>query len=125
MIRWPKFPKYPPAKVTEQAYNVPERSRVSRDRRQVPPRRSSAPGHNRPGGRRMTIRNPIEWGGSQIVGTAKALSSVGHSLHHVQDTIHSPALTVRHIRVGDIKDAIRQGFEDFEAYRSDVVMLCV
>ena len=73
----------------------------------------------------MTIRNPIEWGGSQIVGTAKALSSVGHSLHHVQDTMHSPALTVRHIRVGDIKDAIRQGFEDFEAYRSDVVMLCV
>ena len=73
----------------------------------------------------MTIRNPIEWGGSQIVGTARALSSVGHSLHHVQDTIHSPAPTVRHIRVGDIKDAIKQGFEDFEAYRSDVVMLCV
>ncbi|HEX4104991.1 MAG TPA: DUF2189 domain-containing protein [Rhizomicrobium sp.] len=73
----------------------------------------------------MTIRNPIEWGGSQLVGTAKALSSVGHSLHHVQDTIHSPALTVRHIRVSDIKDAIRQGFEDFEAYRSDVAMLCV
>ena len=73
----------------------------------------------------MTIRNPIEWGGSQIAGTARALSSVGHSLHHVQDTIHSPAPTVRHIRVGDIKDAIKQGFEDFEAYRSDVVMLCV
>jgi uncharacterized membrane protein len=73
----------------------------------------------------MTIRNPIEWGGSQLVGTAKALSSVGHSLHHVQDTIHSPALTVRHIRVSDIKDAIRLGFEDFEAYRSDVAMLCV
>jgi uncharacterized membrane protein len=73
----------------------------------------------------MTIRNPIEWSGAQIVGTAKALSSVGHSLHHVQDTIHSPAPTIRHIRVSDIKDVIKQGFEDFEAYRSDVVMLCV
>jgi uncharacterized membrane protein len=73
----------------------------------------------------MTIRNPIEWSGAQIVGTAKALSSVGHSLHHVQDTIHSPVPTIRHIRVSDIKDAIKQGFEDFEAYRSDVVMLCV
>jgi len=73
----------------------------------------------------MTIRNPIEWSGAQIMGTARALSSVGHSLHHVQDTIHSPAPTVRHIRVSDIKDAIKQGFEDFEAYRSDVVMLCV
>ncbi|HWF63866.1 MAG TPA: DUF2189 domain-containing protein [Rhizomicrobium sp.] len=73
----------------------------------------------------MTIRNPVEWSGAQIVGTAKALSSVGHSLHHVQDTIHSPAPTIRHIRVSDIKDVIKQGFEDFEAYRSDVVMLCV
>jgi len=73
----------------------------------------------------MTIRNPIEWGGSQLVSTARALSSVGHSLHHVQDTIHSPAPTIRHIRVADIRDAIRSGFEDFEAYRSDVVMLCV
>lgn len=73
----------------------------------------------------MTIRNPIEWGGSQIVGTARALSSVGHSLHHVQDTIHSPALAVRHIRVSDIKDVILKGFDDFEAYRSDVAVLCV
>ena len=73
----------------------------------------------------MTIRNPIEWGGSQIVGTAKALSSVGHSLHHVQDTIHSPAPAIRRICVSDIADAIKKGFEDFEVYRSDVVMLCV
>lgn len=73
----------------------------------------------------MTIRNPIEWGGSQIVGTARALSSVGHSLHHVQDTIHSPAPAIRHIGTGDIVDAIRKGFEDFQQYRSDVALLCV
>ena len=73
----------------------------------------------------MTIRNPIEWGGSQIMGTARALSSVGHSLHHVQDTIHSPAPIIRHIRISDIADAVRKGFEDFQVYRSDVVMLCV
>ncbi|HKD46459.1 MAG TPA: DUF2189 domain-containing protein [Rhizomicrobium sp.] len=73
----------------------------------------------------MTIRNPIEWSGAQIAGTAKALSSVGHSLHHVQDTIHSPAPAIRHIRTSDIKDVIQKGFEDFKAYRSDVVMLCV
>jgi uncharacterized membrane protein len=73
----------------------------------------------------MTIRNPIEWGGSQIVGTARALSSVGHSLHHVQDTIHSPAPTIRRITTGDIVDSIRKGFEDFQLYRSDVALLCV
>lgn len=73
----------------------------------------------------MTIRNPIEWGGSQIMGTARALSSVGHSLHHVQDTLHSPAPIIRHIRTSDIVDSVRKGFEDFQLYRSDVVLLCV
>ena len=73
----------------------------------------------------MTIRNPIEWTGAQIVGTAHAISSVGHSLHHVQDTIHSPAPMVRHIRAQDIADAVKKGFVAFEEYRSDVVMLCV
>ena len=73
----------------------------------------------------MTIRNPIEWSGSQLAGTARALEAVGHSLHHVQDTIHSPAPTIRHIRVSDIVDAVKKGFEDFQAYRSDVVLLCV
>jgi uncharacterized membrane protein len=73
----------------------------------------------------MTIRNPIEWSGSQLAGTARALNAVGHSLHHVQDTIHSPAPTIRHIRVSDIVDAVKKGFEDFQAYRSDVVLLCV
>ncbi len=73
----------------------------------------------------MTIRNPIEWSGAQIAGTARVLSSVGHSLHHVQDTIHSPAPTIRHIRSQDVADAVRQGFEDFKLYRTDVALLCV
>src|SRR5579871_1188419 len=73
----------------------------------------------------MTIRNPIEWSGSQLVGTARALGAVGHSLHHVQDTIHSPAPVIRHIRTGDVLDAVRKGFDDFQQYRSDVALLCV
>ena len=73
----------------------------------------------------MTIRNPIEWSGSQLVGTARALNAVGHSLHHVQDTIHSPAPVIRHIRAEDIVDAVRKGFDDFREYRSDVALLCV
>src|ERR1700754_3902653 len=73
----------------------------------------------------MTIRNPVEWGGSQLGGTARVLNAVGHSLHHVQDTIHSPAPTIRRIRAADIADAVRKGFDDFQQYRSDVVLLCV
>jgi uncharacterized membrane protein len=73
----------------------------------------------------MTIRNPIEWSGSQIAGTARALNAVGHSLHHVQDTIHSPAPLIRRIDSKDVLDAVRKGFEDFQTYRSDVVLLCI
>jgi uncharacterized membrane protein len=71
----------------------------------------------------MTIKNPIEWTGAQFVSAAHALSSAHHSLQHVQDTIHSPPLTVRHITLADLGDSLRKGFEDFKAYRSDVMFV--
>jgi uncharacterized membrane protein len=73
----------------------------------------------------MTIKNPIEWSGAQLVNTAHAIGSLGRSLHHVQETIHSPAPAVRKITVSDLRDALRQGFDDFGAYRTDVIFLCV
>jgi uncharacterized membrane protein len=73
----------------------------------------------------MTIKNPIEWSGAQLVQAAHVLKSAGHSLHHVQDTIHSPAPAVRRIGIADLKDALARGFADFEAYRSDVLFMGV
>jgi uncharacterized membrane protein len=73
----------------------------------------------------MTIKNPVEWGGAQIVHAAQAIGSVGRSLHHIQDTIHSPAPVVRRIRIADLGHALTRGFDDFCAYRSDVIALCV
>ena len=73
----------------------------------------------------MTIKNPIEWSGAQIVNTAHAIGSLGRSLHHVQETIHSPAPTIRKINARDLGEALRKGFDDFGAYRSDVIFLCV
>lgn len=72
-----------------------------------------------------TIRNPLEWTGAQLVSGAHALSNIGHSLHHVEETIHSPAPGVYRIGYADVRDALRKGFEDFKAYRSDVAFLCV
>ena len=72
----------------------------------------------------MTIRNPIEWSGAQLVEAAHAASSLHRSLHHVQETIHSPMPAIRRISDADVWQALRQGFEDFEAYRSDVIFLC-
>jgi uncharacterized membrane protein len=71
-----------------------------------------------------TIKNPIEYTGAQIANIAHALGSLGHSVHHIQDTIHSPAPAVRKIAVADLKDALAMGFEDFKAYRTDLVFLC-
>ena len=71
-----------------------------------------------------TIRNPIEWSGAQLVSAAHAAEAVEHSIDHMRDTAHSPAPAIRRIGVSDILQSVRQGFSDFEAYRSDVIFLC-
>ena len=73
----------------------------------------------------MTIKNPVEWTGAQFVHAAQALSSIGDSLHHVQDTIKSPAPAVRKITSADLIDCLRKGVDDFAAYRTDVIFLGV
>jgi uncharacterized membrane protein len=73
----------------------------------------------------MTIRNPIEWSGAQFVNAAHAAGSLHRSLHHVQDTIHSPMPAIRKIGASDVWQSLAQGFSDFQAYRSDVIFLCV
>jgi uncharacterized membrane protein len=72
----------------------------------------------------MTIRNPIEWSGAQFVQAAHVAESLHRSLHHMQDTVHSPMPTVRRITTTDVWQSLRQGFADFEAYRTDVIFLC-
>jgi len=71
----------------------------------------------------MTIKNPIEWTGAQVVEAAHALRSAGHSFQHLQDTTHSPIPAVRRIGFADLGDALAKGFADFEAYRSDVLFV--
>jgi uncharacterized membrane protein len=73
----------------------------------------------------MTIRNPIEWSGAQLVSAAHAAEAVGRSVDHMRDTAHSPAPAIRRITNADVWQALRKGFADFQAYRSDVIFLCV
>jgi uncharacterized membrane protein len=72
----------------------------------------------------MTIRNPIEWGGAQFVSAVHAAGSLHRSLNHMYETAHSAPPQVRRITSADIWQSLRLGFEDFEAYRSDVLFLC-
>jgi uncharacterized membrane protein len=72
----------------------------------------------------MTIRNPIEWSGAQLVSAAHAAERVHRSLHHISETIHSPMPVTRRIGTEDVWRSLGQGVGDFEAYRSDVIFLC-
>lgn len=72
-----------------------------------------------------TIKNPVEWSGAQIARAMHTAGSFGHSLHHIQETIHSPTPTVSRISAADIRAALAEGLDDFGAYRSDVIFLCV
>ncbi len=73
----------------------------------------------------MTIRNPIEWGGAQLVSAAHAADAVGRSVEHMREVAHSPAPAIHKIGSGDVWQSLREGFSDFKAYRSDVLFLCV
>ena len=73
----------------------------------------------------MSIKNPVEWGLAQISNAFTAIGSAGPALHHMQETVHSPAPTIRRISMHDVTDALAEGFEDFANFRSDVVFICV
>src|SRR3954452_13130252 len=70
-----------------------------------------------------SIKNPVEYTGAQIAHAARGVASTYRSLQHIQDTIHSPDPVVRLIAPTDIRGALRAGFDDFGAYRSDVIFL--
>jgi uncharacterized membrane protein len=73
----------------------------------------------------MTIRNPVEWTGAQFVAGAHVLGAAGDAFRHMEEKVHAPMPGVYRIGTADIRDALRLGFEDFKAYRSDVVFLCI
>jgi uncharacterized membrane protein len=73
----------------------------------------------------LTIRNPVEWGVSQLKHAAEAVESVGFAGRQTRAHWRSPAPAIRHIRIADIREALARGLDDFAACRTDVVFLCV
>ena len=71
----------------------------------------------------QTIRNPIEWTGEQIVNAGHAIASAHRTLDHMADTAHSPIPAVRKITIADVRESLAKGFDDFQAYRSDVLFV--
>jgi uncharacterized membrane protein len=73
----------------------------------------------------MTIRNPVEWSVDQVRHAASAVESAGRVGRRTRENLHSPPPAVRHIEVMDLGHVLARGLDDFAAYRTDVIFLCV
>jgi len=71
---------------------------------------------------REHIRNPVEWTAEQLWLASLTVGSLGHSIRGSRDI---PLPAVRRIRTADLKDVLMKGLEDFGAYRSDVIFICL
>ena len=71
---------------------------------------------------REHIRNPVEWTADQLWLASLTVGSLGHSVRGSRD-IALP--TVRRIRTSDLRAVLMRGLADFEAYRSDVIFICL
>src|SRR6201984_191565 len=73
----------------------------------------------------MTIRNPIEWATDQVKLASSAIGSASRAGIAAEQGPEGALPEVRRIGVDDLKEALARGFDDFAAYRTDVIFLCV
>lgn len=71
------------------------------------------------------IRNPLEWSADQIKNAGLAVAHAGHHVRGDEAARSTAAPVVRHITVADLKDVLAKGLDDFMAYRSDVIFVCL
>ncbi|HZU91265.1 MAG TPA: DUF2189 domain-containing protein [Stellaceae bacterium] len=72
----------------------------------------------------MTIRNPIEWSMDQFRLAAVAAGSIGRAGQRAGER-EEPLPQIRRIAAADLVEVLRKGGDDFAAYRSDVIFLCL
>jgi uncharacterized membrane protein len=68
----------------------------------------------------MHIRNPVEWTVDQLRVAGHAVERAGHPRG-----LGLPMPAVRRIGYADIREALERGLDDFAAFRTDVVFLCI
>jgi uncharacterized membrane protein len=73
----------------------------------------------------MTIRNPIEWASDQFKIAGLVVGSASRAGIGADTDLEAPRPEVRQIGLADLKDVLARGFDDFAAYRTDVIFLCV
>lgn len=71
----------------------------------------------------QTIGNPLSWSVDHAKAVGQHLGSVATHVGHETDSLTLPQ--VRRIGLADLREALRSGFDDFMACRTDVVFLCL
>ena len=75
---------------------------------------------------RDRIRNPVEWGVDGFNVGAQAVLGSGRAVRGTEAEEEGAVVKgVRQITVEDLKDALRQGFDDFMACRTDIIFICL
>ena len=72
-----------------------------------------------------TIRNPVEWLSDEIREMAKGVGQASRSVRRTSTHLVSPRLAINRIAVSDLKEVLVKGFDDFGAYRTDIIFLIV
>jgi len=91
---------------------------------------SAATGGPRPrtsssGGTGMTIRNPIEWATDQIKLAGLVVGSASRAGIGIEESRDTGLPEVRRLEIADLRDVLARGLDDFAAYRTDVIFLCI
>jgi uncharacterized membrane protein len=71
----------------------------------------------------QTIRNPVECVIDELRGVARGVEHAGRSIEHTSTHLFSGPVAVSKIEIGDLKEVLARGFDDFMAYRTDIVFL--
>jgi len=73
----------------------------------------------------MTIRNPIEWATDQIKLAGLVVGSASRAGIGIEESRDTALPEVRRLEIADLRDVLARGLDDFAAYRTDVIFLCI
>jgi uncharacterized membrane protein len=71
----------------------------------------------------MPIRNPAEWGSDHLRAVGNTLRPA--ALHRSQAELDATEPVVRRIELSDLAVALKKGFADFGAHRTDVIFIAI
>lgn len=69
-----------------------------------------------------TIGNPASW---SVSAAGSFFGLLGRLISRLASSPDAPMPEVRHLELGDLGEALRRGFDDFTALRSDVIFICL